>query len=186
MCSDVCYLAPELVLGGLDKNDDSSLVWSIGVLIVNMLLGERIFDSSSSREIIRNILNFSGVIDEGYLSKSDILDKLKLLASEKLLDIVRQCLNREPHKRMSSVELYFHPYFNDCKRSVYKYDTLPVSRYLSLMQEEDCDVSNEEELLEPHEIYYFWKKLGNSVEGSLKGDHVIQHAIMRLPQVGIK
>ena len=107
------YMAPE-VFG--KKSDEKCDIWSCGVVLYLLVTGKYPFNGKDQKEIIRNI-------KEGRFSfPEDIIDKL----SNELRDLIKNCLQVNPAKRLSAKEALKHPIFNKYKINEYFIHVTPA------------------------------------------------------------
>ena len=107
------YMAPE-VFG--KKSDEKCDIWSCGVVLYLLVIGKYPFNGKDQKEIIRNI-------KEGRFSfPEDIIDKL----SNELRDLIKNCLQVNPAKRLSAKEALKHPIFNKYKINEYFIHVTPA------------------------------------------------------------
>lgn len=88
----VSYASPERLNTG-DVNEHSDL-WSLGVVLFEMLAGHPPFDSDNTRKIERRILDGDGP------------DVLPPLVPKPVQELVYQALNRRPERRFQSAALF--------------------------------------------------------------------------------
>jgi hypothetical protein len=81
----------------LDKTYD---IWSLGMLMLELATGRGYFDGKNPAQITK-ILRDS---EEGI-----ILDDIE--CDERLKDLIRRCLQRNPQKRPNMAQILLHPYF---------------------------------------------------------------------------
>ena len=107
------YMAPE-VFG--KESDEKCDIWSCGVVLYLLVTGKYPFNGKDQKEIIRNI-------KEGRFSfPEDIIDKL----SNELRDLIKNCLQTNPAKRLSAKEALKHPIFNKYKINEYFIHVTPA------------------------------------------------------------
>ena len=107
------YMAPE-VFG--KESDGKCDIWSCGVVLYLLVTGKYPFNGKDQKEIIRNI-------KEGRFSfPEDIIDKL----SNELRDLIKNCLQVNPAKRLSAKEALKHPIFNKYKINEYFIHVTPA------------------------------------------------------------
>lgn len=93
-CGTLDYLPPEMV--DLVEHDEQVDVWSLGVLMFELLSGHPPFENSdadSTKQRIRNV---------------DIA--FPVYFSAEAIDLIRKLLNKNPHKRMPLKHVYNHPW----------------------------------------------------------------------------
>ena len=80
--------------------DYSYDIWSLGMLFMELAMGKGYFDGKNPVQITKSLRD----IDE------DIpLDDLD--CDERLKDLIRRCLNRDPSRRPNMAQILLHPYF---------------------------------------------------------------------------
>ena len=85
------YLAPEALKG--EKINAQADIWSLGVLLFEMLAGQRPFSGQTSAQVLNEILS-KAVPDLG---------SLRLNLPPALLDLVKAMLNKVPSERIQSI-----------------------------------------------------------------------------------
>ena len=99
------YMAPEQVQGmPVDQRSD---IFSLGIVLYQMATGHRPFKGANSAELISSILR----------DEPDPIDDLKQEMPHHLGRIVRQCLEKEPEKRLESAK-DVHIQLSDLRREV--------------------------------------------------------------------
>lgn len=99
-------MAPEIMLNkSYTKKCD---IWSLGIIIFQMLFKQLPFKAKSQREILQVILNWNGVFN--------IPDNQKM--SEILQDLMKKMLTVDPIKRMSWSDYFYHPFFKTVDQSL--------------------------------------------------------------------
>ncbi|XP_076449027.1 uncharacterized protein LOC143285548 isoform X2 [Babylonia areolata] len=113
-CGSLAYSAPEILLG--DSYDAPAVdVWSLGVILYMLVVGEAPFQEANDSETLTMIM------DCRYHVPPHI--------SEKCQDLIGKMLQREPVNRASLPHILAHPWLNDG-------DLSPVASYLPLITKE--------------------------------------------------
>ncbi|CAD8065616.1 unnamed protein product [Paramecium sonneborni] len=92
------YLAPEVIEGTYNEKCD---VWSLGVLLFNMLIGYPPFYGRNRQELYENIQYQNLIFDRRHWRNS----------SDEIKDLLKRMLNKNPHLRYSAKECLKHPWF---------------------------------------------------------------------------
>ena len=98
----VPYMAPEVFKGVLTEKSD---IWSCAITILRMLTGVTPFAGSNDKDTINKISN----------KILNYYDKPFTQVSEPVRDLMQKCLEKNPHKRPSAMDLLTHPWFNEVK-----------------------------------------------------------------------
>ena len=100
------YIAPEVLKGSYNNKCD---IWSIGAMTYIMLSGDVPFDGSTSNEIFNKIVHN----DIHFTS-----DKWKIISHE-AQDFIRECLVKDPEKRMTAKDAIKHIWFSKILEEVH-------------------------------------------------------------------
>ena len=107
-CGTVEYMAPEIV--GSENYDYSVDIWSLGILLYELLYGHSPFKASNTKNIIINIKTHELTYD----------DKNKKI-SKYCKDLIQKLLNSNPQKRLKIKDILEHPFIKKySKRLEYK------------------------------------------------------------------
>jgi dual specificity tyrosine-phosphorylation-regulated kinase 2/3/4 len=121
------YRAPEVVLD-VEYNEKIDM-WSIGCIILEMILGHRIFETNSEIDLFKKYIEVCGLPNRRFVAKGrranifiDRLGKFKVKAvpkvsevkmllegfDDELIDFVDKLIRIDPDERMNSVEALKH------------------------------------------------------------------------------
>lgn len=98
-CGTQNYMAPEIF-----ENDDKGYlfevdIWSMGVIMYELLTGEHPFNGGSKNEIENNIININYNRDNQYLS-------------EEAKDLIEQIFVKDPKRRPGLIQILYHDFFH--------------------------------------------------------------------------
>ena len=108
-CGTMEYMAPEIV--GSENYDYSVDIWSLGILLYELLFGHSPFKGNSTNNIILNIKSHELNYDE---NNKKISNSCK--------DLIQHLLNMNPQKRLKIKDILEHPFIK--KHSKKKYDKI--------------------------------------------------------------
>lgn len=95
------YLAPEVLC---DQYLDTKMdIWSLGVLVFEMLVGKSPFKAKTKAIIRRNIINVRYTVPR--------------IVGENAMDLIQKILVRDPRRRIPLEEILKHPWIVACKLS---------------------------------------------------------------------
>jgi serine/threonine protein kinase len=97
-CGTPMYMAPELI-DGLNYTDKADL-WSVGVILYQLLFDQLPFNGSSWAELKNNVRN-------------DLRFPKVPTVSETCIDLLRKLLQRNPKNRISFNEFFKHPFLEE-------------------------------------------------------------------------
>ncbi|GAB5364372.1 hypothetical protein AAMO2058_000964400 [Amorphochlora amoebiformis] len=103
-CGSSYYAPPEICAGQMYDGEKAD-VWSLGVLLYMMVVGEYPFDDESDAMLIRKILQFQVRFPK------EIDPKVK--------DLIEQLLIKDPRQRISASKIPHHPVFFSQGRNLY-------------------------------------------------------------------
>ncbi len=120
-CGTVEYMAPEIVE---NENYDYSVdIWSLGILLYELLYGHSPFKANSTKNVILNIKTHELTYD----------DKNKNV-SNSCKDLIKKLLNNNPQKRYKIKDILEHPFI---KKHLEKYLSTFKKKPTKLMDEEE-------------------------------------------------
>ena len=120
-CGTVEYMAPEIVE---NENYDYRVdIWSLGILLYELLYGHSPFKANSTKNVILNIKHHELTYD----------DKNKNV-SHSCKDLIKKLLNSNPQKRYKIKDILEHPFI---KKHSEKYLSTLKKKSSNLMDEED-------------------------------------------------
>ena len=101
ICGTYNYMAPEIFENNGKGYSFEVDIWSVGIIMYQLLTGKLIFDGKSSLEIQKNILKF----------KTENLDVsgLSIVAA----DLIKQILVKDPRQRPGINQIIYHYFFHD-------------------------------------------------------------------------
>lgn len=103
-------MAPEIMLNkSYSKKCD---IWSLGVIVFQMLYKQLPFKAKSQREILQVILNWNGVFN--------VPDNQKM--SDILHDLMKKMLTVDPIKRIGWSDYFIHPFFKIIDKSLKEFE----------------------------------------------------------------
>jgi MAP/microtubule affinity-regulating kinase len=104
------YMAPELLDGTCKTINGLVDVWAMGIILYGMLFGHLPFNGHDNKEIVESILT-------GHLE----LPKEANGLSQDCIDCLLATLERDPSKRITAVDLQYHPWIADEKQQAQQY-----------------------------------------------------------------
>ena len=147
------YMSPEQVLG--EEVDQRTDIWSLGIMMFEMLTGKLPFDSTYDQSIIHSILN-----------KELELEKLKTQVPESISLIIFKCLKKDADDRYLQIEELMSELREIKKDSTITYSGIQPKlppflddRSEDIISDKSILVAREEEL----------KKLGRFLDSALSG-----------------
>eukprot|EP00928_Gymnodinium_smaydae_P082076 TRINITY_DN654_c0_g3_i1.p1 TRINITY_DN654_c0_g3~~TRINITY_DN654_c0_g3_i1.p1 ORF type:complete len:468 (+),score=130.06 TRINITY_DN654_c0_g3_i1:135-1538(+) len=120
------YRAPEILLGSTSYTKGVDL-WSVGCILGELLSGKPIFPGTSTMNQLDRIMEVTGrpspedieaikspfaatMLESLPMSRPRPLQEMFPTASQEALDLLRQCMQFNPSKRLSATEALRHPY----------------------------------------------------------------------------
>ncbi|XP_026524440.1 TBC domain-containing protein kinase-like protein isoform X1 [Notechis scutatus] len=191
------YLAPEVIAQGIIKCSDhmqsekflrsgpKSDVWSLGIILFELCMGRKLFQSLDVAERLKLILNLGSVDDiiTVLAEEHGCLDILKEVP-ENILALLKKCLTFQPSKRPTPGKLLNDSVFSEISPLYPTFHT-PVSFFSpnlrcanlslpedinQLFQEESSDYLAERTI---EEVYYLWCLAGGDLEKELVNKDII-------------
>uniref|UniRef100_A0A8C5X8I6 TBC1 domain containing kinase n=1 Tax=Malurus cyaneus samueli TaxID=2593467 RepID=A0A8C5X8I6_9PASS len=192
------YLAPEVIAQGIGKPNDhtqcekplpsgpKSDVWSLGVILFELCMGRKLFQSLEIAERLKFILML-GCVDDivtVLAEEHGCLDIIKDL-SENIIALLKKCLTFQPSKRPTPEELLHDSLFSEVS-SLYPPFHKPAGLFSSsprcanltlpedisqLCKDEDNDFLAERSI---EEVYYLWCLAGGDLEKELVNKEIIR------------
>ncbi|XP_075156009.1 TBC domain-containing protein kinase-like protein [Haematobia irritans] len=167
---NIKYMPPERLLGV--KNNYKSDVWSLAMIIAELLLETQFWPNLKISNISRKILSFcqSSNILEKIAREHNKLDAFQLL-DEGIRNLLEQCLVVNPSERPLPSEILSHPLFTE---NLDLYLVTPKEKSDILVLRMPLD-----------QIYYWWQLAGGDVQAELKKEGLIRSEapILAIPQI---
>jgi len=101
-------MAPEVFVGEYDKKCD---IWSLGLIIFEMTFGYSLF--RKFRKTLDLMEFLTRTYNDSEMKKLLEENCKKKTISAELSDLIRQCMRKDPIKRISIDEITKHPWFKD-------------------------------------------------------------------------
>ena len=141
-CGTVEYMAPEIV--GSENYDYSVDIWSLGILLYELLFGHSPFKANNTKNIILNIKTHELTYD----------DKNKKI-SNSCKDLIKKLLDSNPQKRLKIKDILEHPFVKKhSKKYTYKKKLSTVinekeikNNFINKINGNDNDMDNDSEKL---------------------------------------
>ncbi|XP_077858171.1 TBC domain-containing protein kinase-like protein isoform X1 [Macaca mulatta] len=192
------YLAPEVIAQGIFKTTDhmpskkplpsgpKSDVWSLGIILFELCVGRKLFQSLDISERLKFLLTLDCVDDTLIVLAEEhgCLDIIKELP-ETVIDLLKKCLTFHPSKRPTPSELMKDKVFSEVS-PLYTPFTKPASLFSSSLRCADltlpedisqlCKDINNDYLSERsiEEVYYLWCLAGGDLEKELVNKEIIR------------
>nr|XP_060511813.1 TBC domain-containing protein kinase-like protein [Panthera onca] len=192
------YLAPEVIAQGIVKSTDhmpsekplpsgpKSDVWSLGIILFELSVGRKLFQSLDISERLKFLLTLDCVDDTIIVLAEEhgCLDIIKDLP-ENVIDLLKKCLTFHPSKRPTADELMQDKVFSEVS-PLYTPFTKPASLFSSSLRCADltlpedisqlCKDVNSDYLAERsiEEVYYLWCLAGGDLEKELVNKEIIR------------
>uniref|UniRef100_A0A0G2K9Q0 TBC1 domain containing kinase n=1 Tax=Rattus norvegicus TaxID=10116 RepID=A0A0G2K9Q0_RAT len=192
------YLAPEVIAQGIFKSTDhvpsekplpsgpKSDVWSLGIILFELCVGRKLFQSLDISERLKFLLTL-GCVDDTLIVLAEehgCLDIIKELP-ENALSILKKCLTFHPPKRPTPDELMKDQVFSEVS-PLYTPFIKPASLFSSSLRCADltlpedisdvCKDIDDDYLAERsiEEVYYLWCLAGGDLEKELINKEIIR------------
>ena len=95
-CGTPLYVCPEILKG--KEYDEKIDIWSIGIMMYEMVVGENPFKITKEEELIKIV-------------KDEIKIPSYLFVSAEVRDFLDKCLQKNPGERCTIKDLVHHPFF---------------------------------------------------------------------------
>lgn len=160
---NVKYMAPERILNGGKANIKSD-VWSLGVIILELYLGRRLWASLKVSQMMRKILSLCSVdnVLEKLARENEFLEAYQSM-DEDLRDLLGNCLSISPRNRFSPKDVLQHRIFVTKTEEVDKFIFKPHKEKHPLFR---CP---------PKQIYYWWQLAGGDICAEFKDAGIIRN-----------
>ncbi|KAB0344385.1 hypothetical protein FD754_021311 [Muntiacus muntjak] len=192
------YLAPEVIAQGIFKTSDhvpsekplpsgpKSDVWSLGIILFELCVGRKLFQSLDISERLKFLLTLDCVDDTIIVLAEEhgCLDIIKELP-ETVINLLKKCLTFHPSKRPTPDELMQDNVFSEVL-PLYTPFIKPASLFSSSLRCADltlpedisqlCKDINNDYLAERsiEEVYYLWCLAGGDLEKELVNKEIIR------------
>jgi serine/threonine-protein kinase ULK/ATG1 len=153
-CGSPLYMAPEILT--YNKYTDQADLWSVGVILYELLTGKTPFYAQNIYDLVNKIKN-NEVVIPNYIN----------LSSE-CKHILFSLLQKNPKNRISWNEFYYHPWFKDYEEIDKLYENIFKSR-LNLKGGKEYDTIYSENSIEDDLIFEFEEDL-KEMKKSSKSD----------------
>ncbi|XP_025064582.1 TBC domain-containing protein kinase-like protein isoform X5 [Alligator sinensis] len=192
------YLAPEVIAQGIVKPSDhtqcekplpsgpKSDVWSIGIILFELCVGRKLFQTLEIDQRLKQILTL-GCVDDivtVLAEEHGCLDVIKALP-ENVMSLLKKCLTFQPSKRptpdellcdsiFSEVSSFYEPFHKAASlfSSSLRCANLTLPEDISqLCKDEDCDYLAERSI---EEVYHLWCLAGGDLEKELVNKEIIR------------
>ncbi|XP_053949913.1 TBC domain-containing protein kinase-like protein [Anastrepha ludens] len=167
---NIRYMPPERLLGA--KNNIKSDIWSLGMILAELLLHTTFWSNLKISNITRKILSFcqTSNVFEKIAREHNCLELYENI-NEDLRSLVENCLCVLPSQRPLPSTLLSHEFFAKNIKA-YTYTVPPQSSVLLLR----CPLE---------QIYYWWQLAGGDVQAELKKEGLIRSEapILAIPQL---
>jgi serine/threonine protein kinase len=164
------YRAPECLLRLTDIYSSALDIWSVGVILLELLTNKVMFDGDNESVVISKIVNFFGLEElttwnEGYyllkrkgyirgLYRDSQLSNL-VHNSPEAFDLLTKLLRLDPLNRLTAREALSHPYFKELREIRTERNNYGFSNYVSNMRRNFLNVSKSENNNTLPDIYQF-------------------------------
>ncbi|XP_067138557.1 TBC domain-containing protein kinase-like protein [Centruroides vittatus] len=191
------YLAPETLMGDVPGKSDYSFpyplpsgpksdIWSLGIIILELVLGKELWEHCIIDEIFQEILLLVK-LDTGQsvlytiAKEHDVIQKLENMPST-LKSFLESCLTTDPLKRPNASKLLEHEFFkehglDDSHRIKIIKESFPSIelRCRSLVLPKNVPIIYDHLAYRPlEEVYYLWQLAGGDVEAEFRKQGLIK------------
>lgn len=167
---NIKYMSPERLLGV--RNNVKSDIWSLGIIIAELLLQSSFWPNLKISAISRKILSFcqSNNVFEKIAREHDKLEIYQQLDNE-IRSIIEQCLSVKPSERPLPDELLAKNIF---AKNLDLYENVVLEKSPVLLLRMPLE-----------QIYYWWQLAGGDVQSELKKEGLIRSEapILSIPQI---
>lgn len=162
-------MSPERLLGS--KDNIKSDVWSLGIIITELMFGNVLWPSLNVAQFMRKILSLINTknVLEKIARECNNLDKYQSM-NPILRDLLESCLSISAKERPMPGEILENELFtNEIEKFTYKNGPPPDSLMMR------CPL---------RQIYYWWQLAGGDVHGELKAEGLIRNEapILSMPK----
>ncbi|XP_050098925.1 TBC domain-containing protein kinase-like protein [Anopheles aquasalis] len=168
---NVRYQAPEVLLGS--RENPKSDVWSLGIILAELALGCRLWESLKLSQIVRKVLSLVNThnVFEKIAREHERLEVYETLDAA-LKRIVQECLTVSPFRRPLARDALDDPVFD-------------FLRHVELSPGDQSGLTLVEKHLSLSQIYYLWQLAGGDVQQELKKEGLIKSEapILLLPNM---
>jgi len=169
------YTAPEVLVldKALNKSGPKTDSWSLGIIVLELLLGVQLWPTLKLSQIIRKILSLTHCTDV-VMRLAREMGRLTLYQSlpDELKNFLSKCICIDISKRMCPKDLSNHRIF-----SLYEYSKILANLCYS------CKHPLRQMKLD--QVYYLWKLAGGDVEWALKKKGLLrsESSVLLLPRL---
>ena len=100
MCGSLHYASPEMIMGETYSGEESD-VWSLGVMLYVMVIGQLPFDGGNDDDVCNRIVNVSYKFP------------VNVKVSKECKDLIMKMLVHDPQQRISLRDVMLHPFINE-------------------------------------------------------------------------
>ena len=157
---NVKYLPPEALAGSMEN--PKSDIWSLGIIILELLWHCRIWSSFKTSQTVRKVLSLCNTqnVLEKLAREHNCLENYQNM-DDRLKDLIEQCLSISLFKRPTPKELLENRIFDEIRMTEIEKDEAPERSFV----EKYCTLD---------EIYYLWQVAGGDVHQELKKEGLIK------------
>ncbi|OMJ94471.1 hypothetical protein SteCoe_2376 [Stentor coeruleus] len=166
------YMSPEIIRKSFNEKTD---MWSLGVIIYELLVGKHPYMSKEKHDIIKEI----------YKGELDFNNPNFLSLSFSAQDFIKKLLIFNPEERLSAKDALIHPWLGLTTKEYYlTYEALMKLRSFrmrgNICQEIIKEINSKIEFKE-HDIISLFKQLDSDCDGTISKDEVVK----AFSQVGV-